>query len=142
MNVSTVSIVTVIAFVVGCVAGFLYNQNRLEARYTAEKLALVESIREKEKALTDANEALQSKLKKEQANANKTIANLKRDVANGRVQYYANVRISDSSKLGFREERGELDRTLAQSLIDIASDGDQAIRELNYCIDAYNSLRK
>jgi len=36
----------------------------------------------------------------------------------------------------------ELDREVAKTLIDITDDGDKAIRQLNACIDAYESVYK
>ena len=41
-----------------------------------------------------------------------------------------------------RETRAELDRSVAEALISITADGDQAIRKLNACIDQYETLRK
>lgn len=40
-----------------------------------------------------------------------------------------------------RETRTELDRSVAEALIAITADGDQAIRKLNACIDTYEKLR-
>lgn len=39
------------------------------------------------------------------------------------------------------EARTELDPAFAQSLLDIATDGDDAIRDLNLCIDQYNAVQ-
>jgi DNA-directed RNA polymerase alpha subunit len=39
------------------------------------------------------------------------------------------------------ETRAELDPTTAVSLVAITNDGDDAIRQLNACIDAYNAIR-
>lgn len=142
MNLSTTLITGIVAFGIGVVSGWIINQNRLEAKYNAEKVQLIESIREKEKTLLEANESLQTQLSEDKKNAEKVIANLKRDIANNKLRFTTNVRISDNSKLGFREERAELNRQTADDLLNITEEGDNAIRELNYCIDAYNSLRK
>jgi prophage endopeptidase len=39
------------------------------------------------------------------------------------------------------ETRAELDPAIAEDLETIASDGDDAIRQLNSCIDSYNDVR-
>jgi prophage endopeptidase len=42
---------------------------------------------------------------------------------------------------GSTETRAELDPRIAQSLVDLTSRGDQAIRQLNTCIDQYEKVR-
>jgi prophage endopeptidase len=42
---------------------------------------------------------------------------------------------------GSAETRAELDPRIAQSLVDLTSRGDQAIRQLNTCIDQYEKVR-
>jgi prophage endopeptidase len=38
------------------------------------------------------------------------------------------------------QTNAELDREVAKSLVAITDDGDKAIRQLNACIDAYNTV--
>lgn len=40
------------------------------------------------------------------------------------------------------ETRAELDRSVSEALVTITGDGDQAIVELNSCIDSYEAMRK
>ena len=54
--------------------------------------------------------------------------------------YIPNSQTGDPSS-GAAKEGTRIDPTTADSLISITEDGDKAIRELNMCIDAYNSLR-
>ncbi len=42
---------------------------------------------------------------------------------------------------GDTETRAELDGRVAQALVDLTARGDQAIRQLNTCIDQYNQVR-
>jgi prophage endopeptidase len=42
---------------------------------------------------------------------------------------------------GSAETRAELDGRVAQALVDLTSRGDQAIRQLNTCIDQYEKVR-
>lgn len=43
---------------------------------------------------------------------------------------------------GFAKARAELDPAAAETLVAITSDGDSAIRDLNACIDRYNTVRQ
>ena len=45
------------------------------------------------------------------------------------------------SAAGDPEARTELDRATAEALVAITQSGDEAIRELNSCIDRYNAIR-
>ena len=38
------------------------------------------------------------------------------------------------------ETRAELDKQVVERILSVGRDGDEAIRELNYCIDRYNSI--
>ena len=49
--------------------------------------------------------------------------------------------MSTASGTGAGEARAELDPAAADDLVSIATDGDIAIRKLNYCIDQYNAVR-
>ena len=87
-----------------------------------------------------ANTARQT-FEKEKQDAKNTINKLRSDVASGAVRLSIPVSSSCSSTPGATETRTELDKSVSQSLITITDDGDQAIRELNYCIDRYNQIR-
>jgi len=78
---------------------------------------------------------------KEKQDAKNTINKLRADVDSGTVRLSIPVSTSCSSSTGITETRAELDKSVSQSLISITDDGDQAIRELNYCIDRYNQIR-
>ena len=87
-----------------------------------------------------ANTARQT-FEKEKQDAKNTINKLRADVNSGAVRLSIPVSSSCSAASGATEERASLDTTTSQSLISITEDGDQAIRELNYCIDRYNQIR-
>lgn len=87
-----------------------------------------------------ANTARQT-FEKEKQDAKNTINKLRADVNSGAVRLSIPVSSSCSSASGATETRAELDKQTGQSLISITEDGDQAIRELNYCIDRYNQIR-
>jgi septal ring-binding cell division protein DamX len=50
--------------------------------------------------------------------------------------------VCSSSTSGDGQARVELDGSVSEALIAIAGEGDQAIIELNSCIDRYNSVRE
>ena len=87
-----------------------------------------------------ANTARQT-FEKEKQDAKNTINKLRADVSSGAVRLSIPVSSSCSSTPGATETRAELDKSVSQSLITITDDGDQAIRELNHCIDRYNQIR-
>jgi hypothetical protein len=88
----------------------------------------------------EANTA-SNKFKQEQQDAQKTITKLRADINSGAVRLSIPISSSCGSTSGSTEERAELDTKVSQDLISITEDGDNAIRELNYCIDRYNQIR-
>ena len=90
-----------------------------------------------QEASVEANE----KLKKEKQDAQNKINAIKSSINDGSLRLSIRTSGSASSTCGNTEERAELNREDAQDLVSITADGDQAIRELNSCIDFYNNLR-
>lgn len=132
---------TIIAFIFGALLGAFFNGARLEAKYFKEQTALMNATREKELALQKENETLYENLRKEKHEAIKTIDTLRARLSSGELRFKTNVRIDDGAGLKAHEKRAELNEATAVELFNIARDGDEAIRELNYCIDAYRSLK-
>jgi prophage endopeptidase len=88
-------------------------------------------------------EASAINLHKEKQNAQEKIDQLRADVRSGTVRLSVPVRaVCDPSIAGGNTEaRAELDPKVSEDLIAITADGDQAIIELNTCIDQYNKIR-
>ncbi len=82
-------------------------------------------------------------LHKEKVNAQNKINALQSAVASGSVRLsIATSQVQCSaSAAGDAEARAELDPKVGADLIAITGEGDQAIIELNNCIDRYNDLR-
>lgn len=117
-------------------------------RAAAEKIVeMTEKALERELSLRADLDNLASQTVKEKEDAKKTITDLRNDVRNGHVRLSVvtntcrGVADSEHATFGYREARAELDPAFAESLITITSDGDNAIRELNYCIDQYETVR-
>jgi hypothetical protein len=151
MTGSVKTAVSAIALVIAFVSGWLVNGWRLNghietmrADHAGEMVAASETARKREQAKQDEIDTLQANLKKEQKDAKTKIARLNADVASGRVRLSVAVSgcgTGENTGTGFGKKRAELDAETAQSLVAIAADGDEAIRELNYCIDAYEAVR-
>ena len=88
-------------------------------------------------------EASAINLHKEKQNAQEKIDQLRADVRTGTLRLSVPVRaVCDTSAAGGNTEaRAELDPKVSEDLIAITADGDQAIIELNTCIDQYNKIR-
>lgn len=94
-----------------------------------------------ESAMQDEAAATTAKLEKEKRDAELKVNQLRADVAAGAVRLSVRASCSASTATGDSEARAELDPKTADDLIAITADGDQAIIELNSCIDFYNNLR-
>jgi len=81
------------------------------------------------------------KLHQEKQDAQTKINQLRANVASGALSLSVRAHCSATTTAGDSEARAELDPKAADELISIAADGDQAIIELNSCIDFYNNLR-
>jgi hypothetical protein len=75
---------------------------------------------------------------------------LRADIATGERKLFVSVKAPECAisttadsptPSGSTETRTELDGRIAQALIDLTSRGDQAIRNLNTCIDQYNQMK-
>ena len=136
---SEIKIFAVIAALVASFFGGMhYSELEWEAKMAkADKaahtqyVAHVEQIGSLQTALEKANE--DAKLKDDQ---------LRAALRAGTQRLYVPIVTATTSATSEpTEERGQLDPTVADALVTITQDGDTAIRELNMCIDAYNTLR-
>lgn len=94
-----------------------------------------------ESSMKDEAAATTAKLEKEKRDAEIKVNQLRADVAAGTVRLSVRASCSASTAAGDSEARAELDPKTADDLIAITAEGDQAIIELNSCIDFYNNLR-
>lgn len=135
----------------GLIAGWFANGWRLNARIEATAAEHAKALqraeqeaRAKEQAWQSAQNEMQAKYEQEKKNAESKIADLRRRVQSGDVRMSVNATACAVSKdpgTGTVQTRAELDGQIADDLISIAADGDAAIRELNLCIDKYNSIK-
>jgi len=136
------------------VGAFSYLQGE-ENEYERQQLEIAklnDEARQKEQALITAVQTQSIKLQK--ANQDAKVAQQKRnlDIDSGALRLrlpvkatVCSVQATADTPIESRDSvqtNAELDRETAKSLVAITDDGDKAIRQLNACIDAYESVRK
>ena len=131
-------------------SGYYKGGEDENARQQAEIAILNAEARVKEQALITAIQTQSTKLQK--ANQDAKLAQQKRnaDIDSGALRLRLPVKApncpipaSDDPPVASGDSvqaTAELDGETAKSLVAITDDGDKAIRQLNACIDAYNSV--
>ena len=130
--------------------GYLKGSNDEVSRQQLEIASLNAQAREKEQILVTAIQNQSLKLQK--ANQDAKLVQQKRnsDIAAGTLKLRIPVKAPDCpvhtasdapiASGASVQATAELDRETAINLIAITDDGDKAIRQLNACIDAYNTV--
>jgi len=134
------------SFGVGYYSG---EQNEYE-RQQIEIAALNAKARETEQRMGEVAQTYAQTLRKANNVAKVKEDKLRTDIASGERKLFVSVKAPECAvhaaadspaPSGNTETRAELDSGIAQSLVDLTSRGDQAIRSLNACIDQYNQMR-
>lgn len=132
--------------------GYFKGKHDEVTRQQLEIAALNAEARQKEQILISTIQTQTNKLQK--ANQDARMAQQKRnaDIDSGSLKLRIPVKAPDcsistatdatSASGNSIQATAELDGTTAKNLIAITDDGDKAIRQLNSCIDAYESVRK
>ena len=132
----------IIAIVCSFFIGWVVNGWRMDIAYKEEQIKQMEAKDRMEKELSYQAEMLNEELRKQKDESDKKIKSLTARINSGelRLTVPTTTKCGNSSvELGY--QRTELDRETAKSLIGLTDEGDQAIRELNYCIKSYNQVR-
>ena len=131
-------------------AGYSKGKNDELMRQQIEIAALNAKARETEQRMADVAQTYAQTLRKSNDVAKAKETKLRADLATGERKLFVPVKApecarpaaADSTAVnGNTETRTELDGQTAQALVDLTSRGDQAIRNLNACIDQYNEMR-
>jgi hypothetical protein len=125
-------------------SSYFYGHHAAYVEQAAEIARLNVIERDKEKQMQEMADNHAKDLRKANQNAKTEVAKLQSDLADGRLRFSVRtVSTCQDSALagGNTESRAELDPTVSQALVDITADGDNAIRQLNACIDIYNEIR-
>lgn len=150
-NLKTKSIILLAGLVTGIFLGWIVNGwwsgnriARLEKDHAEVVLKAEQDARKKEQAMQAEHDALAKKYEKEKKNAQTEINRLRSRIRTGVVRLSVPTRggaVSANPGTETGETRAGLDAQTADDLVAIAADGDDAIRELNLCIDQYNAIR-
>lgn len=118
--------------------------DRLKGEHAAEITSSLQSARETERKMVEERDELKKKYEEKIQQAEISNRQLRNDLRAGKLRLSVAVKkctVPAASGTGSGEARVELDPTVADDLVSIATDGDIAIRKLNYCIDQYNAVR-
>jgi hypothetical protein len=130
--------------------GYLKGSGDEKARQQIEVARLNNEARETEKRMGEVAQTYAETLRKANNVARIKETKLRTDLASGERKLFIPVKAPDCSvsaatdapaPSGDTETRAELDGRVAQALVDLTSRGDQAIRQLNACIDTYEKVR-
>jgi hypothetical protein len=145
-----VLLVLICAFLgVGAVS-YTKGQDNEHDRQQIEMAALNAKARETEQAMAQVAQTYGQTLKKANDAAKVKEAKLRNDIVSSKLKLFVPIQVPECAvsatedtpaPAGDTETRAELDPRIAESLVDLASRGDQAIRSLNACIDQYNEIR-
>ena len=130
-------------------AGYYSGEQNEYERQQIEIARLNQQARETEQRMGEVAQTYAQTLRKANNVAKAKEDKLRTDIASGERKLFIPVQTScpvsataDSpTSNGNTETRAELDPRIAQSLVDLTSRGDQAIRSLNTCIDQYEQMR-
>ena len=130
-------------------AGYYSGEQNEYERQQIEIARLNQQARETERRMGEVAQTYAQTLRKANNVAKVKEDKLRTDIAFGERRLFIPVQTScpvsataDSpASAGNTETRAELDPRIAQSLVDLTSRGDQAIRSLNACIDTYEKMR-
>jgi len=131
-------------------AGYFAGEQNEYERQQMEIARLNSEARETEQRMAEVAQTYAKTLRKANDVARIKETKLRTDLASGERKLFIPVKAPDCSvsaaadaatPSGNTEARAELDGRTAQALVDLTSRGDQAIRQLNACIDTYEKMR-
>ena len=130
--------------------GYYKGGNDEFMKQQAEIARLNDEARQKEQALVTAVQTQATQLVKAEQNAKVLLQKRNSDIDSGSLKLripvktpVCSVQATPDATPAPRDSiqtTAELDREIAKTLIAITDDGDKAIRQLNACIDAYNTV--
>ena len=138
----------------GFIGGCFVNGWGLNASYKEEKAEMLKEqerrfleVQKKNRELQETVNGLNHKRQKENDDAKKRYDALLASIHRGTIRVSVPVRENGGlsqtghSKNDDRQARAELDPETVERILSVGRDGDDAIRDLNFCIDQYNAIR-
>ena len=132
-------------------SGYYKGEQDEYERQQIEIAALNVKARETEQRMGEVAQTYAQTLRKANDVARIKETKLRTDIASGERKLFIPVQAPECpvqatgdapAPSGNTETRAELDPRIAESLVDLTSRGDQAIRSLNACIDQYEKMRR
>jgi prophage endopeptidase len=132
-------------------SGYYKGEQDEHERQQIEIAALNAKARETEQRMGEVAQTYAQTLRKANDVAKVKENKLRNDIVSGKLRLFVPVQAPECAipatadapaPAGDTETRAELDPRIAESLVDLTSRGDQAIRSLNACIDQYEEMRK
>jgi len=132
-------------------SGYYKGEQDEYERQQIEIARLNEQARVTEQRMGEVAQTYAQTLKKANDVAKVKENKLRNDIVSGKLRLFVPVQTPECAvpaaedapaPAGDTETRAELDPRIAESLVDLTSRGDQAIRSLNACIDTYEEMRK
>jgi hypothetical protein len=141
----------ILGFVLALIGAFFTGHHKgyaeAEAEQQVEIARLNAEAREVEHVMTSKVNDLSTQLEKANSNAKVEIVKRNMSIADGTLRLSIPTKsplcppAGSTPASGNTEARAELEPAFAQALVAITDDGDNAIRQLNACIDAYNIIQ-
>lgn len=132
-------------------SGYYKGEQDEYERQQIEIASLNKQARETEQRMGEVAQVYAQTLRKANDVAKAKENKLRNDIVNSKLRLFVPVQAPECAipatedsptPAGDTETRAELDPRIAESLVDLTSRGDQAIRSLNACIDQYDEMRK
>ena len=126
------------------ISSYFYGHHQAYVEQEAEVARLNALERNKEQQMKQMADNHANELRKATNNAKAEVTKLQSDLATGQLRFTARTISTcqnSSTTDGDTESRTELDPEVSQALVAITADGDNAIRQLNACIDIYEQMR-
>ena len=141
----------IVLAVLGSFSAGYYSGKQNEYEHQQIEIArLNQQARDAEQRMGEVAQTYAETLRKSNDVAKAKETKLRADIATGERKLFIPIKApacpvhttADTTVAsGNTETRAELDSGVAQALIDLTSRGDQAIRNLNTCIDQYEKMR-
>ncbi|RJG06236.1 lysis protein [Noviherbaspirillum cavernae] len=131
------------AFIAAALFIFKMGGDSVRAQWAAADRERVEAAADLARETRRAFDAITVNSQKEKENANATIASLRADMRNGteRLSLAVAACQTGTSGAGNSEARAELLPAAADRIVGIIGEADDAVRDLNACIDKYNAVK-
>lgn len=133
-----------LTFCAGDFNGSHRERKKIELRDAQAEAAALSKVRDESRNNVIAIDNIAAANQKEKEHAQAKINQLRADVRRGAVRLSVATSPSTASRntgATNPETRSELLPEVSESILDIGTDADNTVRDLNSCVDSYNAIR-